>query len=181
MPFKLIAGRYILEGSACEDTPYHAILSFVHAIDQGRTDLAKAWLIDSSLVSIPKYIGLGTKPAATPSRIIRMVSPAATSYRYRLVTFGRYDLICDVIKTKRQWAIKALFIAAADPVLQKIARNLQPAQGQQSPTARSSEGDSSTEAAPKNKGKTSSATAAPGNSENRSDTTDAQAPPTGER
>ena len=60
-----------------------------------------------------------------------MSHPNLTSYRYRLVTFDRYDLIFDVTKSKQQWAIKALFIAPADPLLHKIARSLPPAEVKQ--------------------------------------------------
>jgi len=123
---RLVAGKYALEGSALEDTPSNAFYQFVHELEQGHTDLAKAWLIDPSLISIGKYIGLSTRTPETPPRIINMSSSQPGCYRYRLVTFDRYDLISDVTKVKQQWAIKGLFVAGADPLLQKIARSLQP-------------------------------------------------------
>ncbi len=121
---RLVGGKFALEGSPIENTPYNAVYQFVHAISQGRTDLAKAWLVDSSLISIPKYIGLAAKPNETPARIINMSHANLSSYRYRLVTFERYDLIFDVTKSRQQWAIKAMFVAPADPLLQKVARSL---------------------------------------------------------
>ncbi len=123
---RLIGGKFTLEGSAIDNTPYNAVYQFVHAISQGRTDLAKAWLVDPSLISIAKYIGLASKPGETPARIINMSNANLNSYRYRLVTFERYDLIFEVTKSKQQWAIKAMFVAPSDPLLQKVARSLQP-------------------------------------------------------
>jgi len=121
---RLVDGKFALEGKVVEDTPYNAVFQFMQAVQQGRTDLAKAWLADTRLISIPRYLGLNGKVPATPYRMINMSSPSAGSYRYRLITFERNDLILDVGKPRAQWAVKAIFIAPADPLLQKIARSL---------------------------------------------------------
>lgn len=136
----LSGGKFTLEG-ACDDTPYNAVQQFVQALQQGRIDLAKAWLVDPALVSIPKYIGLANKTGETPYRIINMSNPQGSSARYRLVTFDRYDLVMEVIKYKQQWAIKALFVAPADVFLQKIARSVQPLEGKKNASADAGAGD----------------------------------------
>jgi hypothetical protein len=143
LALRLVGGKFALEGSPVEDTPYNAVFQLVRALTQGHVDLAKAWLTDPNLVSIPKYIGLSTKNPQTPPRIINMSGPQS-GYRYRLVTFDRYDLIFEVTKLKLQWAVKAIFVAPADALLQKIARSLQTQEktgGEERSTAASSEPD----------------------------------------
>jgi hypothetical protein len=50
-----------------------------------------------------------------------MANPGNGISRYRLVSFGKNDLIIDVGKTKtQQLAIKAMFIAPPDPLAQKL-------------------------------------------------------------
>src|SRR5579875_1261367 len=130
---RLVGGKFELEGRPAEDTPYNAVWQFVHACEQGCSDLARAWLVDPHLISIPKYIGLAAGNAGQPSRLINMSGAPAGLYRYRLVTFGRYDLILDAARVKNKWAIKAIFIAPADAFLQKVARGLSPAPAAEAP------------------------------------------------
>ena len=124
LALRLVDGRYALEGKVAEDTPYNAVFQFVQALLSGRVDLAKAWLVDPRLISIPRYLGLSTKTFATPPRIINMSSPPSGAFRYRLITFEKDDLIIDVARSKTLWAIKAIFIAPADPIMHKIVKSL---------------------------------------------------------
>lgn len=121
---RLVDGRYMLEGKAAEDTPYNAASQFVQAVLAGRSELAKGWLMDPRLASIPRYLGLATRTNAAGPRIIGMAGPGQGVHRFRLVTFDRDDLIIDVARSKTLWAIKALFVAPADPLIQKVARSL---------------------------------------------------------
>lgn len=123
LALRLVGGRYALEGEPAEDTPFNTVYQFVHAIGQGRVDLAKGWLADPTTSNIPKYIGLTGKAATAAMKIINMSGPPAGIYRYRLVTFDKDDLVFDVYKPKVQWAIKGIFIAPADPLIEKIARD----------------------------------------------------------
>jgi hypothetical protein len=123
LALRLVDGRYALEGKAVQDTPYNAVYQYVQAVNQGRLDLAKAWLLDLGPASIPKYVGLTNKAgSASPPRIINMSGGAPGIYRFRLVTFDKNDLVFEVSKPKLQWAIKGIFIAPSDPVLQRMAK-----------------------------------------------------------
>ncbi|MBI4533970.1 MAG: hypothetical protein HY711_08475 [Candidatus Melainabacteria bacterium] len=121
---RLINGRYTLDGKDIEDSPVNAVREFVAAVLQKRLDIAKGWLVDPRLVSIAKYIGLTAGKETSSLRILGMSCTTPTIYRYRLITYQRNDLIFDVTKSKSWWAIKGIFIAPADPLLQKLAKNL---------------------------------------------------------
>ena len=123
---KLIAGKYTLEGGKNGEEGALAITAqFASALQQNRPDLAKAWLVDPKLVSIPKYIGYFTKTAPAV-RIIPMANPGNGSVRFRLITSMKEDLIVDVGRTKTlPFAVKAVFIAPPDPLASKILSNLQ--------------------------------------------------------
>jgi hypothetical protein len=123
---KLIGGRYSLDGGKNgEDGAIAVTAQFASALQQNRPDLAKAWLADPKLSSIPKYIGYFSKnmPAL---RIIPMASPGNGSTRFRLITSLKEDLIIDVGKIKTlPFAVKAVFVAPPDPLASKILSNLQ--------------------------------------------------------
>jgi hypothetical protein len=124
LALRFVEGKYELEGKPLEDTPLGTVTQFLNAVRQGHMDMAKAWLSDPKLVSIPRYMGLTTK--GSTYRLMGMSSTQSGNYRYRLVTFDKNDLIFDVAKIKNQWTIKAIFIAPANAVLQKIAKVLPP-------------------------------------------------------
>ncbi len=126
LALRLVNGRYALEGRPVPDTPFNTVYQFVQALSQGRLDAAKGWLSDQKLISVARYVGLSNKAPASQLRIINMAGPPPAVYRFRFVTFERNDLILDVAKTKTTWAIKAIFIAPADPLIQQIARGLPP-------------------------------------------------------
>jgi hypothetical protein len=123
---KLIGGRYTLDGGKNgEDGALAVTAQFASALQQNRPDLAKAWLADPKLVSIPKYIGYFTKTAPV-LRIIPMANPGNGSVRFRLITSMKEDLIVDVGKIKTlPFAVKSVFVAPPDPLASKILSNLQ--------------------------------------------------------
>ncbi|MBX9877167.1 MAG: hypothetical protein K2Y22_01800 [Candidatus Obscuribacterales bacterium] len=127
--FHLNGGKYVMEGSAVDDSIHSVIFQFLRAEREGRLEMAKAWVTDPKLASIPKYIGLQSRTDGQ-LRLVAMPNPLNGCQRFRLVTYGRDDLIFDVgrrndPRTKQiQWVIKAIFVAPADPALQKFARNL---------------------------------------------------------
>jgi hypothetical protein len=118
-----VDGHFTLDARTNEEGPALVALQFVQAVQQGHLDLAKGWLTDQRLLSIPKYIGLN-RSAGLPFKIIAMANPGTGAFRYRLMTFEKNDLIMDVGKVKNQWAIKALFIAPPDPLAQKLVGSL---------------------------------------------------------
>lgn len=124
LALRFVEGKYELEGKPLEDTPLGTVTQFLNAVRQGHMDMAKAWLSDPKLVSIPRYMNLTTKGSAY--RLMGMSSTQSGNFRYRLVTFDKNDLIFDVAKVKNQWTIKAIFIAPANAMLQKIAKVLPP-------------------------------------------------------
>jgi hypothetical protein len=123
---KLIGGRYTLDGGKNgEDGAIAVTAQFASALQQNRPDLAKAWLADPKLASIPKYVGYFTK-SMPALRIIPMASPGNGSVRFRLITSLKEDLIVDVGKIKTlPFAVKAVFVAPPDPLASKILSNLQ--------------------------------------------------------
>ncbi len=118
-----VEGKYSLDARTNEEGPALVALQFVQAVQQGHLDLAKGWLTDPRLLSIPKYIGLN-RTAGLPFKIIAMANPGTGAFRYRLMTFEKNDLIMDIGKVKGQWAVKALFIAPPDPLAQKLVGSL---------------------------------------------------------
>lgn len=123
LPLHLIDGKYQLEGKPAAESPYNAVFQFVQAYGQAKMELAKVWLADPSLISVPKYSGLAGKGSGA-SRIISISGAAPGVYRFRLITFANDDLVFDVVKLKTRWAIKSIFIAPADLLWQHIAKNL---------------------------------------------------------
>ncbi len=103
------------------------IHQFLQAIKDGRQDLAKAWLADDHLASIPKYLGLYGKSDQV-YKLVAMSNPMGGGSRFRVVTFGKDDLILDVGMIKKYdygkprsyVAIKALFVAPPDPFAKKL-------------------------------------------------------------
>lgn len=118
--FRLTGSRYVMEGSSADEGPQAVVHQFMRSLQQGRTDLAKAWLADPKLVSIPKYVGLIGHPGHS-FKLIAMSSPAG-SYRFRMITFEKNDLIFEVARVKplMQLMIKAIFVAPPDPLAQKL-------------------------------------------------------------
>lgn len=129
LSLRLINGHYLLDGQGQADTAYGTITQFLQAEQKGRIDLAKAWLADPSVASIPQYLKLFNQGSLSNFRLISLLSPCSL-YRYRLITFGKDDLIFDVgrlkDKDKDQWLIKAIFVAPSDLGWQKIAQSLPP-------------------------------------------------------
>lgn len=118
-----VEGHYSLDARTNEEGPALVALQFIQAVQQGHSDLAKGWLTDPRLISIPKYIGLN-RSAGLPFKIIAMANPGTGAFRYRCMTFEKNDLIMDIGKVKGQWAVKALFIAPPDPLAQKLVGSL---------------------------------------------------------
>jgi hypothetical protein len=118
-----VEGHYSLDARTNEEGPALVALQFIQAVQQGHNDLAKGWLADPRLISIPKYIGLN-RSAGLPFKIIAMANPGTGAFRYRCMTFDKDDLIMDIGKVKNQWAVKALFIAPPDPLAQKLVGSL---------------------------------------------------------
>jgi hypothetical protein len=152
---KFVGGKYTLSGHAPDDAPFSVALSFAQAVASAKPELAKSWLVDSKLVSIPKYLGLFGK-VSPPMRLVAM-SNAAGASRYRLVTSGKNDLIIEVGRIlqagrlKGQLAIRALFVAPADAIAQRLSGTLvMPAGVTPAAPAASTGVSSSTAPAPKN-------------------------------
>jgi hypothetical protein len=152
---KFVGGKYTLSGHAPDDAPFSVALSFAQAVASAKPELAKSWLVDSKLVSIPKYLGLFGK-VSPPMRLVAM-SNAAGASRYRLVTSGKNDLIIEVGRIlqagrlKGQLAIRALFVAPADAIAQRLNGTLVMPAGVTPATPAASTGvSSSTAPAPKN-------------------------------
>lgn len=122
---KFISGKYTLAGHVPDDAPFSVALSFAQAVAGAKPELAKSWLVDSKLVSIPKYLGLFGR-VSPPMRLLPM-SNAAGASRYRLVTSNKDDLIIEVGRIlqpgrlKGQLAIRALFIAPSDAIAQRLS------------------------------------------------------------
>lgn len=117
---KFVDFRFCMEGQSAEQDPSMAVFQFVQALQQNRIDVARAWLADPKLISIPKYIGMFGRASVRPCKVIAMSSPLLSGARFRIMTFDKDDLIADVGKVKTQWVIKALFIAPPDPLALKL-------------------------------------------------------------
>jgi len=121
---KFVDGKFLVSGKAADEGPSLVVLQFMQAVQHGQLDLARAWLSDPKLIAIAKYAGLLNRPSDRPFKVMAMSAPLFSGERFRLVTFDKTDLIVDVGKVKAQWAIKALYIAPADPVAQKLLGTL---------------------------------------------------------
>lgn len=121
---KFSGSRYGISGKLPEDGPHSVAMNFAQALAASRPEIAKSWLIDPKLISIPKYMGLIGR-STPPLRLVPMSGPAGGGARFRLVTSGKDDLIIEVGrilsgKLKGQVAIKALFVAPPDPIAQSL-------------------------------------------------------------
>ncbi|HEY9787917.1 MAG TPA: hypothetical protein V6D17_21190 [Candidatus Obscuribacterales bacterium] len=124
---KLQNGRYVLEGKSPDEGPIAIVHQFLAAVRQGRHDLAKAWLVDGKLAAIPGYLNLYGK-TDKQYRVIAMANPASGGSRFRVITFGKNDLILDVGTIKKMEAgkprffnaIKGVFVAPPDPFAQRL-------------------------------------------------------------
>ncbi len=121
--FRLFENHYVLDNRLSVDfaaDPAAAIaVQFAQAVQNGRIDLVKAWLSDAQLASLPGYLGLYNKQSPA-FKLVRMTTQGGAT-RFRLVTFGKDDLILDIGKNKNQWLIKGLFIAPVDPLAKTLA------------------------------------------------------------
>lgn len=124
---KFVNSKYLLEGKAPDEGPAMVIHQFLQAVKDGRQDVAKAWLVDDHLAAIPKYLGLYGKTDQV-YKLVAMSNPMGGGSRFRVVTFGKDDLILDVGMIKKNIygkptsyvAIKALFVAPPDPFAKKL-------------------------------------------------------------
>lgn len=121
---KFLGNKYAISGKLPDDGPMSVALNFAQAVASNKPELAKAWLIDPRLVSIPKYIGIMGR-VSPPMRLVSMSGPASGGARYRLVTGSKDDLIIEVGrilsgKLKGQVAIRALFVAPPDSFAQSL-------------------------------------------------------------
>lgn len=114
-------GKFSLVGSTGANQPLTIVTQFVQSLRNNRVDLAKAWLHDPKLISIPKYIDLVGKAGDKPYKLVAMAQPKNGGPRYRLVTHHKHDLIIDVGKVYQRLAIKGLFIAPPDPLAERLS------------------------------------------------------------
>jgi hypothetical protein len=118
---KFFGDRYALDNKSSMEAAMTVAMQFSQAIQSGRVDLVKAWLVDPKLASIPEYLGLYHRPSGSPAfKLIGMAAPLNGGSRYRLITYDKNDLILDIAKIKAQWAIRGIFIAPADPVAKRL-------------------------------------------------------------
>ncbi len=117
-------GKFSLVGSTGANQPLTIVTQFVQSLRNNRVDLAKAWLHDPKLISIPKYIDLVGKAGDKPYKLVAMAQPKNGGPRYRLVTHHKHDLIIDVGKVYQRLAIKGLFIAPPDPLAERLSGTL---------------------------------------------------------
>lgn len=124
---KYANGKYFLSGKAPDDAPAAIAMSFVQAIAQGKPDLAKSWLQDPKLISIPKYLNLIGR-GSPPMRLVPMTG--LNVYRYRVITGNKNDLIVEVARIttagrlRGQLAVRGLFVAPQDALAQKMTGTL---------------------------------------------------------
>jgi hypothetical protein len=123
MPF--VENHFALTRNEAQDPARGVALQLLLAIQGKRPDLAKIWLVDPQLASIPGYLGLYSRPAGSPAlKLINMPPPLNGGMRFRLITSSKDDLIVDVGRVKTQWLVKGLFIAPADSLAAEIGRIL---------------------------------------------------------
>ena len=123
MPF--INDHFALNATEAQTPATAVALQFLLALQNKRIDLAKIWLADPQLASIPGYLGLYSRTSSSPSlKLIKMSAPFTSGSRFRLITSAKDDLIIDVAKIKTQWMIKALYIAPADHMAREIGHIL---------------------------------------------------------
>lgn len=136
---KFVGGKYLLAGKLPDDAPFSVALNFAQAVAMNRPDVARAWLIDPKLISIPKYLGIIGK-VNPPMRLVTMTG-AGSSSRYRLITSGKDDLVIEVGRIlspgrlKGQLAVRAIFVAPPDAFAQKLSGTLVVPQAAATPAA----------------------------------------------
>ena len=121
---KLAGSSYVLAGTPQSSGPLQVVSYFVQCLRQGRLDLAKAWLKEPELISIPRYLGLVGKTPSQPYKLVAMAAPPGGAPRYRLVTYDKHDLIFDTTMVKKQWAIRGIFVAPPDPLAKQLSGTL---------------------------------------------------------
>jgi len=112
--------HYTLDSKSGMDPATTVAMQFMQAVQSGKMDLVKAWLVNAKLASIPDYLQLYNRPGGMPFRLMPMALPPNGNSRFRIVTFAKDDLIMDIGKVKQQWAVKALYIAPPDPLARKL-------------------------------------------------------------
>ena len=112
MPF--VDDHFAFNTKEAQDSANGIANQFLLSIENKQPELAKLWLSDPKLVSIPNYLGLFNRsPDGAPLRLINMPPPLCGGSRFRLISGNKDDLIIDITKIKNQWLIKGLFIAPA--------------------------------------------------------------------
>lgn len=119
---KLTDTGYQLQRHVPDVAQFGTVRAFLEALANNRTDIARAMLADSKLLSIPRYVGV-RGPSST-FRVVQMASPPSGAPRYRLITGQKDDLIFEIAKMKDKPIVRAIFIAPPDPFLQEIAKVL---------------------------------------------------------
>lgn len=126
---KFAGNHYVISGKLPDDGPQSVAMTFAQSLAANRLEIAKAWLIDPKLISVPKYLGLIGR-TTPPMRLVPMSGPSSGGSRYRLVTGTKDDLIIEVGRIlqagrlKGQIAIRALFVAPPDAFAQSIGGSL---------------------------------------------------------
>jgi hypothetical protein len=118
----LTADGYQLMRRLPDEDQFLTVKAFLACLSGNRTEQAKGLLVDEKLLSIPKYVGL--KGANASFKVAQMASSPGGAARYRLITGTKDDLIFEVVRLKDRSAIRAIFIAPADPFLAEIASEL---------------------------------------------------------
>jgi hypothetical protein len=119
---KLTESGYVLQRHVPDLAQFGTVRAFLEAIANNRTDIARSYLADTKLLSIPKYVGI--KGPSSTFRVVQMASPPSGAPRYRIITGQRNDLIFEVAKMKDRPIVRAIFIAPPDPFLHELARIL---------------------------------------------------------
>lgn len=109
---------YVLMHRLPDEEQFQAVKAFLAYLGANNSEAARSLLVDEKLISIPRYIGL--KSVSGTFHVAQMSSPPTGALRYRLITGGKDDLIFEVVHLKDKAAIRAIFIAAADPFLKEI-------------------------------------------------------------
>ncbi len=106
------------------DSPNYPATEFMNALANNNMQLAKSWLKDSNLISIPKYAKLIQDKQINIYKLISMAKVNSTKNRYRIITGKVDDLIIDVEKNKTRWFVTALFLAKPDNSLKSLTQNI---------------------------------------------------------
>jgi hypothetical protein len=118
-----VGGKYVVQTRVPSEDQYAVVYSFLQAIQNNQTELAKSFLADPNLVNLLRYVSLN-KPPEKPYKVVEMAVPPAGVHRFRLVTFSKNDVIFDVGHYKGRPAIKSIFFAPADSYLREMKQYL---------------------------------------------------------